>query len=102
MDKTVNVVAALRSPASPTALALRDVSKIFEGRRQLRLPWQARATRRRVVAVDSVSLSVKRGEIFGVLGANGSGKSTLIRLISTLLLPDAGSLEVFTRRSSRS
>jgi len=95
VDKTVNVVAALRSPASPTALALRDVSKIFEGRRQLRLPWQARATRRRVVAVDSISLSVKRGEIFGVLGANGSGKSTLIRLISTLLLPDAGSLEVF-------
>ncbi len=48
-----------------------------------------------VVAVDRVSFSVRSGEIFGVLGPNGSGKSTLIRLIATLLLPDAGSIQVF-------
>ncbi len=48
-----------------------------------------------VAAVDHVSFSVGEGEIFGVLGPNGSGKSTLIRLISTLLLPDAGSIQVF-------
>ncbi|HEX8969145.1 MAG TPA: ABC transporter ATP-binding protein [Chloroflexota bacterium] len=47
------------------------------------------------MAVDNVSLNVKRGEIFGILGANGSGKSSLIRVVSTLLLPDAGSVEVF-------
>src|SRR5258708_38388502 len=40
-------------------------------------------------------MSVRRGEIFGILGANGSGKSTLVRLVSTLLLPDTGSMEVF-------
>jgi ABC-2 type transport system ATP-binding protein len=50
---------------------------------------------RRVVAVDRVSFSVQEGEIFGVLGPNGSGKSTLIRLLSTLLLPDAGLITVF-------
>ena len=48
-----------------------------------------------VIAVDNVSFAVKEGEIFGVLGPNGSGKSTLIRLIATLMLPDAGSITVF-------
>ena len=46
-------------------------------------------------AVDDISLEVNIGEIYGILGANGSGKSTLIRLISTLLLPDTGSIQVF-------
>lgn len=48
-----------------------------------------------VVAVDNVSLTVARGEIFGILGPNGSGKSTLIRCISTLLVPDSGVVEIF-------
>lgn len=64
-------------------------------------PWHSRIVRRlvprrnRVDAVQGVSFSVEKGEIFGVLGPNGSGKSTLIRLISTLLLPDHGSITVF-------
>lgn len=48
-----------------------------------------------VRAVDDVSLEVRRGEIYGLLGANGSGKSTLIRVFSTLLEPDAGEVRVF-------
>src|SRR5438128_11026739 len=59
------------------------------------MPWHTGTATKTVVAVDNVSLTVRRGEIFGVLGANGSGKSTLIRVISTLLLPDSGSVEVF-------
>jgi ABC-type multidrug transport system ATPase subunit len=43
-----------------------------------------------VRALDSVSLSVPRGEIFGLLGPNGSGKSTLIRILCGLLVPTAG------------
>lgn len=53
------------------------------------------ATEKLVRAVDGVSLAVRRGEIYGLLGANGSGKSTLIRLFSTLLEPDAGAVRVF-------
>jgi len=45
--------------------------------------------------VDGVSFEVRRGEIYGVIGANGSGKSTLVRMVSTLLLPDAGDVRIF-------
>jgi ABC-2 type transport system ATP-binding protein len=38
---------------------------------------------------------VGKGEIYGILGANGSGKSTLVRVLSTLLLPDRGTVHIF-------
>jgi ABC-2 type transport system ATP-binding protein len=61
------------------------------------LTKQFRVGRKRkpVVAVNDVSLRIRRGEIYGILGANGSGKSTLIRLFSTLLTLDSGRVEVF-------
>lgn len=43
-----------------------------------------------VVAVDGVDLVVQRGAVFGLLGPDGAGKSTLIRMLATVLLPDAG------------
>src|SRR5580704_11003198 len=42
------------------------------------------------VAVNNVSIEVKRGEIFGFLGPNGAGKSTVIRILCGLLTPTAG------------
>ena len=48
-----------------------------------------------VRALDGLSFTVQRGEIYGLLGANGSGKSTLIRMFSTLLTPDAGRVRIF-------
>ena len=49
----------------------------------------------KVIALDRIDLTIEHGEVFGVLGPNGSGKSTLIRLVSTLLLPDSGTIRVF-------
>jgi ABC-2 type transport system ATP-binding protein len=86
-------------------LSVRGVVKSFGGGFDFgRLwPWRRRNgsgtentnghdTRR---VVDEVSFEIRRGEIFGVIGANGSGKSTLIRMISTLLLPDDGDVRIF-------
>jgi len=46
------------------------------------------------VAVDKISFSVKKGEIFGFLGSNGSGKSTTIRMLCGILTPTSGHGEV--------
>ncbi|MBX5475872.1 MAG: ABC transporter ATP-binding protein [Clostridia bacterium] len=57
--------------------------------------WLRRAPLEEVHAVNGVTLRVRRGEIFGILGPNGCGKSTLVRIVSTLLLPDEGEVKVF-------
>ncbi len=48
-----------------------------------------------VRAVDGLSFSVQRGEIFGLLGPNGAGKTTTIKILTTLLAPTEGSAKVF-------
>ena len=47
-----------------------------------------------VLALDSVSLEFERGIVYGLLGPNGAGKTTLIRVLTTLLRPDSGRVEV--------
>jgi ABC-2 type transport system ATP-binding protein len=47
-----------------------------------------------VVAVDDISLAVNKGEIFGFLGPNGAGKTTTMRMLTTLLKPTSGLVEI--------
>lgn len=78
------------------ALEVTDAFKVFRTRPGVFNRLRGRGEHgKSVVAVDHVSLTVERNEIFGILGPNGTGKSTLIRLVSTLLIPDAGDLRVF-------
>jgi ABC-2 type transport system ATP-binding protein len=53
-----------------------------------------RKKKKETLAVDRVSLSVERGELFGVLGPNGAGKTTTIKMLTTLLTPTAGTASV--------
>ena len=56
------------------ALEIKNLSKIYKD----------------VRAVDDLSLTVKKGELFGLLGVNGAGKTTLVKMLSCLVLPTSG------------
>ena len=62
----------------PPTLRARDVSKRFGG----------------VVALDDVSIEIAPGMITGLVGDNGAGKSTLIRILSAVMNPDSGTIEI--------
>src|SRR6185503_6440983 len=49
------------------------------------------------VAVDNLNLSVRRGSFFGFLGPNGAGKSTTIKMLTGLLAPTAGRIQILGR-----
>jgi ABC-2 type transport system ATP-binding protein len=83
---------------SKDAVIIQGVSKVFKKSRPLfkfGRKEQSENEQREVRAVDNVTLTIKRREIVGILGANGSGKSTLIRILSTLLIPDCGQVSIF-------
>ncbi|MCL2003706.1 MAG: ABC transporter ATP-binding protein [Oscillospiraceae bacterium] len=50
-------------------------------------------------AVDNVSLTVEKGDIYGLIGQNGAGKTTLMRLVASLARPDSGDIELFGQTS---
>ena len=48
----------------------------------------------KILAVDNISFSVEKGEIFGLIGPDGSGKTSIFRMLTTVLLPDSGNAEI--------
>ncbi|MEV6355749.1 ABC transporter ATP-binding protein [Streptomyces hydrogenans] len=84
------------SGAGPV-IEVAGVTKTFRtwgaaGSWSVRRPFQRRTERS--TALDAVDLRISRGEFVGLLGQNGAGKSTLIKLMTGLLLPDAGTVRV--------
>src|SRR5512134_613731 len=47
-----------------------------------------------IVALDSLDLSIREGEIFGIVGPDGSGKTTLLRMLAGVMRPTAGSIHI--------
>jgi peptide/nickel transport system ATP-binding protein len=72
-------------------LALKDVSRTFGGQASL-ISKLLGTDRRGTRAVDGVSLTIRRGETFGLVGESGCGKSTLARIVAGLIRPDAGTI----------
>ncbi|MBU4189390.1 MAG: ABC transporter ATP-binding protein [Candidatus Thermoplasmatota archaeon] len=48
----------------------------------------------KITAVDHINLKINKGEIFGLIGPNGAGKTTTIKILSTLILPDEGTVTI--------
>ena len=46
------------------------------------------------LVLDNISYEINKGEIFGFIGPNGAGKSTLINIMTSLLVPDSGSVKI--------
>src|SRR5438067_2642260 len=65
-------------PDATPAIAVRDLRKVYDGQ----------------AAVDGLTLTVPRGSFFGFLGPNGAGKSTTIRMLTGLIPPTSGSIEL--------
>lgn len=70
------------------AICARHLRRVYRPRRHLF------GGRREIIAVDDVSFQVPQGTIFGLLGPNGAGKTTTIKMLSTLLIPSAGTAQV--------
>lgn len=79
---------------SDASIVVSQLTKIFHPL-QLRL-WSLLPGRRQppVRALRELSLTVRRGEILGLLGTNGAGKTTLLKILATLILPTAGCVTV--------
>jgi ABC-2 type transport system ATP-binding protein len=73
------------------AVEVADLGKEFK-RRDRRA---GRFAKKRMPALQGVTFTIERGECVAILGQNGSGKSTLVRLLSTLLINDAGEARIF-------
>ena len=69
-------------------LRVEGLCKTFQlSRKQQRIE---RTDRKKIVAVDNLSFTAYKGEIFGLLGPNGAGKTTTLRMLATLIHPDSG------------
>jgi ABC-2 type transport system ATP-binding protein len=77
-----------------TAVEVVGLRKEFVRRKKRKGRFRGRE-RTRVAALDGVTFTMRKGETLAILGQNGSGKSTLVRLLSTLLLSDGGSVRIF-------
>jgi ABC-2 type transport system ATP-binding protein len=65
-----------------SSVVVKDISKVYTTKKDT------------VKAVNAVSFDVAKGELFGIIGPDGAGKTSLFRMLTTLLLPDAGSATV--------
>jgi len=82
------------------AIEIKNVSKSFKVRvnsnnkYKRSISFKIKVEKQEHIVLDNISFNVKKGEVIGILGRNGSGKSTLLKIISHILEPDSGTVEI--------
>lgn len=74
------------------AVILKNISKIFYFN-NLGI-FSSKSKLKKIKSTDNISLKIEKGKMIGMIGKNGSGKTTLLRLISGILKPDEGTIEI--------
>ena len=82
-EPSASTTAVRPAAALPPAIAVRGLQRVYD------------VKPKNVTALAGVDLDVAPGEFFGLLGPNGAGKTTLIKILTTLLLPTAGTASIF-------
>lgn len=78
------------SPVAPPVIEIRNLSKVY------RDFWG----RPKVKALNALSLDIRKGEVFGLLGPNGSGKTTTLKLLLGLLFPSEGQISILGKSAA--
>ncbi|MFK8114506.1 MAG: ABC transporter ATP-binding protein [Rubripirellula sp.] len=99
MDTDTTAVAETENSASAQTSGESDSGVVIESRNLSKI-YRDFWGRKKVHALKSLDIEVRKGEIFGLLGPNGSGKSTTIKLILGLLFPSSGRVLVFDKDAS--
>lgn len=103
---TAEAVPAPSPAVEPPVIAVNELTKVYKlydrptDRVREALSFVRRSYHTAFKAVDGVSFDVRRGEVVAIFGHNGSGKSTLLKLISGVLTPTSGTLQVRGRISA--
>jgi len=73
-------------------IKIKEIGKIYKG-------YQGFLKKRKVLALEGLSLEVRKGEIFGLLGLNAAGKSTLLKILLGFIFPTWGEFEILGQRN---
>ncbi len=89
---------------SEYSIEVKHVCKSFNtdsGNRKIKdyLIYHQNKEKKKVTILDDINFSVKKGEVLGIIGRNGSGKSTILKLLSRIIKPNSGTIEMRGRTS---
>jgi ABC-2 type transport system ATP-binding protein len=78
----------------PLSVDIREIVKSFPMRRTTGQLAVRPFARHRTTVIHGITLGIREGELFGILGLNGAGKTTLLKILATLIVPDGGTASV--------